>query len=100
VGDGVKPLCAAASSGTKRAIRAISRRSRVLRYLITFADSLLDGKLYNDCHDLSIRALLESSSRAHLIWKHQSVPFSISGQCQLALVRRIVQSAVIAVLRQ
>jgi hypothetical protein len=48
VDDGKNPLCATASSGTRRAIRAISRRSRVLRYLITLAASLLRGKVYNE----------------------------------------------------
>lgn len=67
---------------------------------MTFAASLREGKVYNDCHGFSIRVLLELGSRAYLIGEHQSVPFPISGRRQLALARRIVHAAVIAVLRQ
>lgn len=102
VDDGENPLCATASSGTRRAIRAISRRSRVLRYLITLVVSLLDGKVYNDCQGPSINLAFssKSGSRAYLVGKHQSVPFSINRRRQLALGRLFVQAAaVIAVLR-
>jgi hypothetical protein len=101
MGDGEKPLCATASSDTRRAICAISRRSRVLRYLIALAASLREGRVYNDRHG-SLRSELSWSrvARAYLVGEHKPVPLSINGRGQLALVRRIVQAAVIAVSRQ
>jgi hypothetical protein len=103
VDDGENPLCATASSGTRRAIRAISRRSRVLRYLMALTASLLDGKFYNGLSwpiHQSGEFSSKSGSKAYLVGKHQSMPFSINGRRQLALDRRIVRAlAVIAVSR-
>jgi hypothetical protein len=45
MGDGEKPFCAAVSSETRRAIRVISLRSRVLMYLIILAASRKEGRL-------------------------------------------------------
>src|SRR6266850_2181564 len=72
MGDGEKPFSAAVSSETRRAIRAISLRSRVLMYLTILAASRKEGRL---CKNKEIiMALFTSSapwsSRAYLVREH------------------------------